>query len=219
MKLVQKFKAAFGMFKLHIGTIGALSLVAGAVLLMLSGPKPTPHVEEVDTLPAFISSLMDECGGGKHSPAKRFVLSQQIERVTSKYLEGDNRHAFVALLCLETRMGSVANAVSHAGARGVSQLMPATAKAEAVRCGLGEVRAEDLQDSELNLNIAACHYAKLVADLGPAVAAAAYNSGAASEAVKSLQRLTPPKNLETAGYSATVAVIMARFLTEKGVKK
>jgi hypothetical protein len=206
--------------------VGSLAVLVGAGLLVASvrtgeGPSVSPQTTEAAAPPSlavFISALMDECSGGKHSPAKRLVLSAQLERIANQYLTGGDRYAFVALLCLETRMGTVTNQTSHAGARGIAQLMPATAKAEAVRCGLGELAESDLGNDEINLTVAACHYRKLVDDLGPALAAAAYNSGSASGAVKALQRLTPPHNLETAGYAAAHAFILAKFLSE-GNKK
>lgn len=211
-------------FKQALKVVGTLLMGLVVLALMYAGHQADkakgafqPQPVEVDTLPDFIAALMDECTVGArtpHSAAKRAVLSRQIERAANTYLKGTDRHAFAALLCLETRMGTVDKAISHAGAKGVAQLMPSTAKAEAERCGLGTVSDSDLFDNEINLTIAACHYAKLVADLGPAIAPAAYNGGSASQAVKSLQRLTPPKNAETAGYSAAVAVILARFLMD-----
>lgn len=215
-RVVGVLAICFGYYVIREELRAPLPVVSSNITLAMPGtPVPPEAAEPTPTsLPAFIAALMIECGGGKHSEAKRILLSRQIERAAETHLAGNNRHTFVALLCLETRMGSVVNAVSHAGAKGIAQLMPATAKAEAIRCGYGEIRDEDLMDTEVNLNVAACHYAKLVQDLGPAIAPIAYNGGSNSSSVKALQRLTPPTNLESAAYSATVAVIMARFLTE-----
>lgn len=212
----------------NIGALGALALLLGAFTLMswplapgslatlatLASPEEGIPTPAEPPLSEFIQALMADCGGAKHSVAKRTILSQQIERAASKYLEGSDRHAFVALLCLETRMGSVPRATSHAGARGIAQMMVGTAKAEAVRCGFGEITPDDLYDNELNLHLAACHYAKLVSDLGPAIAPLAYNGGAASEAVKLAQKLIPGGHKETLGYGAVHSIILTRYLTE-----
>lgn len=212
-------------FKQGLKLVGVLALVAGVLAPMYAGHQADKakgafeaETQTVDTLPGFIATLMDECTVGArtpHSAAKRAVLSAQMERAANTYLEGNNRHAFIALACLETRMGTVARATSTAGAKGLMQLMPATAKAEAERCGLGTVTEADLFDNEINLTIAACHYAKLVADLGPAIAPAAFNSGSASSAVKAFQKLTPTKNVETASYAALVGILLATHLHEK----
>lgn len=203
--------------------IGAVLLVAAVVSVPSPiAPVPQEPVDQMLTprpLPEFIATLMEVCGGSKHSPAKRAILSSQIERAATRYLKGTDQHSFAALICLETRMGSIPRATSSAGARGVAQLMVATAKAEAARCGFGGINDDDLYDNEINLNIAACHYAKLVEDVGPAIAAAAYNSGAASDAVKALQRLVPSKNSETMAYAALVGVILTQYLHSEPTKK
>jgi hypothetical protein len=207
-----------------INWLASMAIVAGLLyvnsIIHASNP-PTLLLEAPTTmaLPDFIDILMDECSGGRHSPAKRTLLSKQIERAASTYLHGMDRHAFVALLCLETSMGSSKSNISTAGARGIGQLMPATGKAEAVRCGLGTITDDDLFDNEINLNIAACHYAELVRTVGPSIAPAAYNGGANSDAVKALQRLHPSANLESMGYQAVVGVILAKYLYNNVGKK
>jgi soluble lytic murein transglycosylase-like protein len=70
-------------------------------------------------------------------------------------------------------------AVSRVGARGLLQLMPATAAAVAARRGLPEPSPEQLFDPVLSLDLGAAELARLLAALGGnrAAAVAAYNAG------------------------------------------
>jgi soluble lytic murein transglycosylase len=66
-------------------------------------------------------------------------------------------------------------------ATGLLQLMPATARDEVSRLGLGSFDADDLDRPESNLHLGAAHLRELIRSLdGDRVAAiAAYNAGAA----------------------------------------
>jgi len=171
-----------------------------------------------DTFPAFVGALMDDCGGGRYSDAMKRVKVGQIVRVLGERLEGNNRHAYAAILCLETRMGSVSKHVSTAGALGIAQIMPATGAAEAERCLGGKIVPSDLMDNELSLHLGACHYAALIEQHGPEIAPFAYNGGGNAEAVKLAKMLVPGGAKETVAYAATHAVIMARYLRDKNGK-
>lgn len=184
-------------------------LVTGAMLAFSQTEEKSPLFPP---LPVFISSLMAECRGPGGSEASRSTLARQMEEAATRHLRGLHQHQFIALLCLETRMGGIVKAKSSAGALGVAQLMEGTAKAEALRCGLGVIERDDLFDNAISLDIAACHYAALIEQHGPEIAPWAYNAGGNAEAVKKAKRLLPSGNLETANYAALHALIMARFL-------
>jgi hypothetical protein len=169
-------------------------------------------------LDEFTTALIEECGDPNSSQAMRIVESERLQRAAKRWLKGIAQHAFVALPCLETRMGSHKTMISTAGARGIVQLMPATAKAEAARCGYGDIKTEDLMDRELNLNIGACHFADLVEKHGLELAPCMYNGGSASETCKLAKRFIPGGPKETLGYAAIHSIIMFRFLLN-GSKK
>ncbi len=71
------------------------------------------------------------------------------------------------------------NALSGAGARGLMQLMPATARIAATRARLKRPATADLADPHTNVRLGAHHFAMLMARYGGnrALAAAAYNAG------------------------------------------
>jgi soluble lytic murein transglycosylase-like protein len=92
-------------------------------------------------------------------------------------------------------------AVSRAGARGLLQLMPETARATAQRCSL---QLRDLHDPRENVLLGAAHLRELLdAGLGLAEALAAYNAG--REAVARWRRPgeAPDLFLERIGYAET----------------
>lgn len=82
-----------------------------------------------------------------------------------------------ALVAVES--GGRADAESPKGARGLLQVMPATARAEAERLGLGPLDDEALLVPAVNLRIGASYLARLLARYGgdEAFALAAYNAG------------------------------------------
>lgn len=168
------------------------------------------------SLPDFTYKLMNDCKGSSDiSEAKKRILVGQIVRAAETHLQGLGQYAFVANLCLETRVGKLSKPKSGAGAIGISQLMPTTAQNESKRCGYGELKLpDDLYDNELNLLIAACHFRSLVDTYGIEIAPLAYNAGGNSDSVNKAKALMPPAVLETAGYSAIHGIILTRYLLE-----
>lgn len=185
------------------------SVAAAQTPLVLQIARNTPA--GFPSVPVFIDRILEECGPSRMSTGGQAILAEQIERATRLHMRGLAPYSFVASLCLETRMGS-RKGVSSAGAVGISQLMWETAKTEARRCGYGEIRPEDLQQDELNLRIAACHYQALVDRHGLELAPLAYNAGGNADAVKRAHLLIPSSNTETMGYAAIVGVILSRYL-------
>jgi soluble lytic murein transglycosylase len=72
-------------------------------------------------------------------------------------------------------------AVSHANAHGLMQLIPSTARAQAIREGMSYQRAA-LSDPQYNMTLGAAHLADLIDDFGGSyvLAVASYNAGAAN---------------------------------------
>lgn len=73
----------------------------------------------------------------------------------------------------------VRDVVSHAGAIGLMQLMPATARETAARIGLPTPLRRDLMDPQTNIRLGAAYLARMAErfDGHPALASAAYNAG------------------------------------------
>ncbi|MGB7408008.1 MAG: lytic transglycosylase domain-containing protein [Pontixanthobacter sp.] len=71
------------------------------------------------------------------------------------------------------------NAISHAGARGLLQLMPATAREQAGKLGLGYSRSNLIADPEYNIRLGDAYFARMLAyyDGAYPLAVAAYNAG------------------------------------------
>ncbi len=71
------------------------------------------------------------------------------------------------------------NAISHAGARGLMQLMPATAREEAGRAGMNYMTSSLIEDASYNIRLGSNHIDRLVSyyDGSYPLAFAAYNAG------------------------------------------
>lgn len=174
-----------------------------------------PLLIQLPPLEQFVDYVFDECASRKMSPAMREVNKKRLLRyVNDGRLKGLEKYDYIAIPCIETGMGSIKHAVSSAGALGFAQLMPATARMEAKIMGIGEFVDSDLQDPDLNLDISVNHYARLISLVGPELAAAAYNAGSASTAVKELDAMRPIKNSETAGYVSVAYVIIRKQMRE-----
>ncbi|MGE0190980.1 MAG: lytic transglycosylase domain-containing protein [Planctomycetota bacterium] len=91
--------------------------------------------------------------------------------------EGVDPSLLLALVAAES--GGDPAAVSRAGARGLAQLMPATAAEEAVRRGRAAPTLEGLLDPRTNLGLGASYLKRLLDRYGgeEAFALAAYNAG------------------------------------------
>lgn len=72
-----------------------------------------------------------------------------------------------------------ANAISHAGARGLMQLMPATAREQAGQIGLGYNRENLIADTSYNMRLGNAYFARMLDyyDGAYPLAIAAYNAG------------------------------------------
>ncbi len=71
------------------------------------------------------------------------------------------------------------NAISHAGARGLMQLMPGTAREEAGKAGMTYMSASLIDDAQYNIRLGSNHIQRLVSYYGGSypLAFAAYNAG------------------------------------------
>ena len=156
-------------------------------------PAKKSEVIKEETLAEVTIWMMNtpKCSGSKSnglSEVKKTMLARQIDRILTS-IGGDKRtqEAFIFLMCQESQYRS--GLTSPAGAKGVSQLMPATAQAEADELNMGKLTSDDLMDNEINILIGYTHFKKLAASYNGnlAKASAAYNGGPAGSTIKAMK--------------------------------
>jgi len=104
------------------------------------------------------------------------------------------------MIAIESKFNT--DAVSSAGAVGLTQVIPKYAKEFAERCGMNDVRPEDLKNPDINLLVGACRFKALLDNFNGNTAAAlvAYNAGLASDQLKQLKSLKNITNVESSSY-------------------
>ncbi len=166
--------------------------IADAVDILVETPI-TKEITKEETLAEVTIWMMNtpKCSGSKTnglSEVKKTMLARQIDRILTS-IGGDKRtqEAFIFLMCQESQYRS--GLTSSAGAKGISQLMPATAQAEADELKMGKLTPDDLMDNEINILIGYTHFKKLAASYNGnlAKASAAYNGGPAGSTIKAMK--------------------------------
>lgn len=182
------------------------------VILM---PPPPPSLEsQVSEGQRYVQKVMTACGA-KLSEAKVLILSSQIYTVAKQIFQEDSdRRWFYTLICIESRFNNEAR--SPVGAIGLTQVMPQYAKEFAKACGLGELDAKDLADSQVNLLVGACRFKELMLfyEGDVTLALAAYNGGMNSPTVKKVAA----SDIRT-GHPETVGYLAAAFVLEQRMQK
>jgi hypothetical protein len=175
---------------------------------------PTVVIEEKlpeETLAEVTIWMMNtpKCTGSKNnglSEVKKAMLSRQIDRILGS-IGGDRRtqEAFIFLMCQESQYRT--NLTSTAGAKGIAQMMPATAQAEADNLKMGKLTSDDLFDSEINILLGYTHFKGLAATYNGnlAKASAAYNGGSNGSTLKAM------KNNSGVGAQETDAYVRSMF--------
>jgi soluble lytic murein transglycosylase len=103
------------------------------------------------------------------------------------------------------------DARSTVGARGLMQLMPATAKWIAKRVGMGDHHLRDITRSDINIVLGTNYLKHVLDDLGsPILASAAYNAGPGRA-----RRWRDPRPLEGAIYAETIPFNETRDYVKK----
>lgn len=159
----------------HLGALRALAPGEILAAVRLQGMRHRPDLEI-----RYLRRGFKELGGPKMARYPGDLLKLYLPLRWRKELKGAAREAGIDpwLLAGLARQESIFNAEAHspAGARGVVQLMPGTARGHARALGLGS--HPDLQDPGVNLRIGARELAWLIGRFGalePALAA--YNGG------------------------------------------
>ncbi len=173
------------------------------------------------TVPSVLLSALLSCAGAPANPGPSAATTRTATEGLPKAVRAHwpqisaaaKRHGVdpqLVAVVVWTESNGHAAARSPAGARGLMQLMPATARAVARDMGRAVPTADELDDPALNLELGVAHLAALIADLteGPldraAVhrVAAAYNGGIE---VALRAEAGVPLPAETATYAARVA--------------
>jgi len=176
-------------------------------------PPPAPSAEALlSAAQAQVEKTILACGA-KLSEAKRRILSAQVAAVAQQVFEQEtDRRWFYTLICIESKFNNEAR--SSVGATGLTQVMPQFAKEVAKDCGLGELDAKDLADSQVNLLVGACRFKQLMLfyEGDVTLALAAYNSGQGSKTVKKIvESDVRTGHPETVGYLAAAFVLKHRI--------
>ena len=114
---------------------------------------------------------------GEVDMAQRFPTPFRAD-VVARAREIDLDPAYVyGLIRQESRF--IMDTRSHAGASGLMQLMPATARWTAKRAGIADFRLDQINDRDINLRLGTTYLKLVLDDFGgsQALAAAAYNAG------------------------------------------
>lgn len=137
------------------------------------------------------------------SLARKNVLARNIVNVCNDIFSSiEEKKQFITMVAIESKFNS--EAVSSAGAVGLTQVIPRYAKEFAQKCGMDDVRQEDLKNPEINLLVGACRFKVLLDTFNGNTAAAlvAYNAGAGSDQLKQLKSLRNITNVESSSYVA-----------------
>lgn len=164
-------------------------------------------IEETKKIELHIVKSM-ELSRAKLSDAQRASITRVLTSVAMKEFSNfEQRELWIAVIANESKFNPTA--VSHAGAIGLGQVMPASGKWYAERCGLEEVTKQDLYDPFINSMISACIFHSLLekTDGSPSLALVGYNAGEFSKDIKRLENMVNINN-ESANYLAKIS----RFL-------
>lgn len=181
--------------------------------VLIVPPPPPPEAAQLSEGQRYVQKVMIACGV-KMSAAKN-ILSAQIHSVAKQLFTDElDRRWFYTLICIESRFNNEAR--SSVGAVGLTQVMPQYAKEFAKACGLGELDAKDLADSQVNLLVGACRFRELMLfyEGDVTLALAAYNSGQGSSTVKK----AASSDVRT-GHPETIGYLAAAFVLDQRMHK
>ena len=111
--------------------------------------------------------------------AARFSPVEVVRPIAEKYADRFGLEPALVVAVIRAESGGDASAVSPAGAVGLMQLMPDTARAVAVRLKEPPPAPSMLLDPDTNIRYGCCYLARLTEQFGavPEVLFAAYNAG------------------------------------------
>jgi hypothetical protein len=135
------------------------------------------------------------------------IVSILSKVAMAEFSNFEQRELWIAVIANESKFNPKAK--SHAGAIGIGQVMPGSAKWYGEKCGIEDVEEGDLYDIRINALVSACIFREILksVDGSPSLSLVAYNAGQFSKDVKNIDKLTSI-NTESANYVAKIT----RFL-------
>lgn len=148
--------------------------------------------------------------GRKLSDGKKLVLARAIVRVTNDIFETDeHKRAFVAAIAIESQF--VRTAQSPTGPKGYAQLARRSFHEAMERCGVKDVKDDDVWETDLNLYAGACYFRMMLElpEVGgdPFIAIVAYNQGPGSKDLRTYARSGSIDGMEPLRYVARFAFL------------
>lgn len=186
---------------------GRRAVAAEVESLRASTRSSVERQTEIQRLTTLTLSAM-EVVGAQLTEHRRLAMATTIARVAyASFSDQRHRDAWVALLAIESRFNK--DARSPAGAVGVGQVTPPTARDFWKPCGLSEDAVDDLTEPLVNLPLSACIFKKTLEGIDGSIplALAAYNAGRYSKTLSDLKKLRNV-NSETSSYIAKNLILV-----------
>lgn len=145
-----------------------------AQLLAHGGNQVAAHALIRFTMPAWIRSSEEPVA----ALASRLAYPLAYREHISQYSNAHGVHADFVQGLMREESSLDPRALSPVGARGLTQLMPATARQVATSLGIRSFDVESLWEPALNIRFGATYLSRMLQRFGhPVIAAAAYNAG------------------------------------------
>jgi hypothetical protein len=171
----------------------------------VTAPEPKvysdPNAWNDSDLVVYITKLMILSKAHPSELRKKVIIKSIIEISRDLGFNWEEAKGFAVLIAIESKFNP--NATSPAGAVGLTQVIPKYAQEFASKCGIRDVKPEDLKDVYSSLLVGGCRYKELLESLGNSgLVLVAYNAGLSSQQMSELKSLQSINNKETAGYIA-----------------
>lgn len=176
-----------------------------ATPIQVTTPEPKvysdPNAWSDSDLVVYVTKLMILSKAHPSELRKRVIIKSMIEISRDLGFNWEEAKGFAVLIAIESKFNP--NATSSAGAVGLTQVIPKYAQEFASKCGIKDVKPEDLKDVYSSLLVGGCRYKELLESLGNSgLVLVAYNAGLSSQQMSELKSLQSINNKETAGYIA-----------------
>lgn len=176
-----------------------------ATPIQVTTPEPKvysdPNAWSDSDLVVYVTKLMILSKAHPSELRKKVIIKSMIEISRDLGFNWEEAKGFAVLIAIESKFNP--NATSSAGAVGLTQVIPKYAQEFASKCGIKDVKPEDLKDVYSSLLVGGCRYKELLESLGNSgLVLVAYNAGLSSQQMSELKSLQSINNKETAGYIA-----------------
>lgn len=178
--------------------------------------KQTKDREEADLrLGQYALNAMYKAGAkDRISDAKKQVLARAIVRVTNDIFEREeDKKAFIGIIAIESAFQRFVQ--SPTGPKGYSQIAKSSFYEAMAKCGVTNLKEDDVWDTDINLYSGACYFRNQLEVNGgdQYLAMIAYNQGPSSDSMKTYAKNGSLENLEVLKYMAKFT-FLKRTLTD-----